>query len=291
MTEATTTTVPQKLNLQLVIRRLLFLTIGALIVGFGLENFLVPNNIIDGGIVGISIMASHVSNLPLGMFTFLLNLPFLALGLRVLGKKFVLYSLYSTFALSVFVSIFQYTSNMTYNPFLAAIFGGLIVGIGCGLILRNNGSLDGTEIVALIFGKKLPFSTGEIIMFMNLFVFAASAIVFNKEKAMFSILTYFIIYKSIDLVLEGIDEAKSVTIITSKPDDIAKIILFELKRGVTFIDGKGAYSGEYKKIIYCVITRLEIAKLKEVVHEIDPKAFISITSAHEVEGGFVKRKK
>ncbi|MCQ2957840.1 MAG: YitT family protein [Candidatus Gastranaerophilales bacterium] len=281
----------QKVNYKLLIRRLCFLTLGAAIVGFGLENFLVPNNIIDGGIVGVSIMLSYLTGLPLGVFTFCLNLPFLAFGFTVLGKKFVFLSLYSSAVLSIFVSIFHYTPNITYNPYLAFIFGGVTVGIGCGLILRNNGSLDGTEIVALIIGKKVPFSTGEIIMFMNLFIFVASAFVFNKEKAMFSILAYFVIYKSIDLVLEGIDEAKTVMIITSQPDDIAQKVLISLKRGVTFLDGKGAYSGEYKKILYCVITRLEIAKLKEIVHDIDPKAFIAITNAHEVEGGQVKKKK
>jgi len=283
--------IPQKFNFKLLLRRLLFLTIGTAIVAFGLESFLVPNDIIDGGVIGISIMVSYLTQLPLGIFTFCLNLPFLILGLTVLGKKFILLSLYSSAMLSIFVSIFHDTGYMTHNPFLAAIFGGVVVGIGCGLILRNNGSLDGTEIVALIFSKKLPFSTGEIIMFMNLFIFAAAAFVFNKEKAMFSVLAYFLIYKSIDLVLEGIDEAKTVTIITSKPDEISQVILYELKRGVTFLDGKGAYTGEYKKIIYCVITRLEIAKLKEIVHEIDPKAFIAITSAHEVEGGQVKKKR
>jgi len=278
-------------DLKLTLRRLLFLTLGAVIVGFGLENFLVPNNIIDGGIVGISIMLSYLTHLPLGLFTFCLNLPFLAFGLTVLGKKFVFLSLYASAVLAISISFFHYTPNVTYNPYLAVIFGGLTVGIGCGLILRNNGSLDGTEIVALIVGKKIPFSTGEIIMFMNIFIFAASAIVFNKEKAMFSVLAYYMIYKTIDLVLEGIDEAKSVMIITSSPDEISNIILTELKRGVTFIDGKGAYTGEYKKILYCVVTRLEIAKLKEIVHEIDPKAFIAVTSIHEVEGGQMKKKR
>ena len=281
----------QKYNFKLLFKRLCFLTLGSAIVAFGLESFLVPNNIIDGGIVGISIMLSYITKLPLGLFTFCLNLPFLAFGFKVLGQKFVLLSLYSSAALSVFVSIFHYTQNITYDPYLAVIFGGVIVGIGCGLILRNNGSLDGTEIVALTVVKKIPFSTGEIIMFINIFIFTASAFVFGKEKAMFSILAYFVIYKAIDLVLEGIDEAKNVTIISSQPDEIAQIVLHELHRGVTFIDGKGAYTGEYKKIIYCVITRLEIAKLKEIVHDIDPKAFISISSAHEVEGGQVKKKR
>ena len=278
------------LNFRLIFRRLLFLTLGAAIVGFGLESFLVPNEIIDGGVVGVSIMASYLTGLPLGLFTFCLNLPFLALGYTVLGKKFVLFSIYSNAMLALFVTIFHVTPNITENMYLAAIFGGIVVGIGCGLILRNNGSLDGTEIVSLIVGKKIPFSTGEIVMFINIFIFTAAAFVFEVDKALLSILAYFLIYRCIDLVMSGIDEAKTVMVITSHPDEIAKVILEELKRGVTFIDGKGAYTGEYKKIIYCVITRLEITKLKEIVHETDPKAFIAISSAHEVEGGQVKRK-
>ena len=284
------TTEKPAFNFRLLFRRLFFLTIGAAIVGFGLESFLVPNEIIDGGVVGISIMASYLTGLPLGLFTFCLNLPFLALGYSVLGKKFVLFSIYSNAMLSLFVSIFHVTPNITNNMYLAAIFGGVVVGIGCGLILRNNGSLDGTEMVSLIIGKKIPFSTGEIIMFINIFIFTAAAFVFDADKALLSVLAYFLIYKSIDLVMSGIDEAKTVMIITSSPDEIAKVILEELKRGVTFIDGQGAYTGEYKKILYCVITRLEITKLKETVHEIDPKAFIAISSAHEVEGGQVKKK-
>ncbi len=280
----------QALNFQLLLRRLFFLTIGAFIVAFGLENFLVPNSIIDGGIVGVSIMVSYLTKLPLGIFTFCLNLPFLALGYRHLGKKFVFLSLYSSAMLSIFVTIFHHTPNVTEDILLAAVFGGLTVGIGVGIILRNNGSLDGTEIVALVFGKRIPFSTGEIIMFINIFIFAAAAIVFNVEQAMYSVLTYFIIYKAIDVVMEGIDESRMVLVITKHPDEISEVILYELKRGVTFIDGKGAYTGNYKKILYCVITRLEIAKLKEIVHEIDPKAFIAISNVHEVEGGQVKRK-
>ena len=277
-------------NFRLFVKRLLFLTLGAAIVGFGLESFLVPNEIIDGGVVGISIMASSLTGLPLGLFTFCLNLPFLALGYTVLGKKFVFFSLYSNAMLSLFVTFFHTTPNITNNVYLAAIFGGVVVGIGCGLILRNNGSLDGTEIVSLIIGKKIPFSTGEIVMFINIFIFTAAAFVFEVDKALLSVLAYFLIYKFIDLVISGIDEAKTVMVISSNPDEISKVILDELKRGVTFIDGQGAYTGEYKKIIYCVITRLEISKLKEIVHEIDPKAFLAITSAHEVEGGQVKKK-
>ena len=278
------------INFKLLFRKLVFLTIGAIIVAFGLESFLVPNEIIDGGVVGISIMASFLTQIPLGLFTFFLNIPFLALGYRHLGAKFVFLSLYSTAMLSIFVTLFHNAPTVTTNVLLASIFGGIIVGIGVGIILRNNGSLDGTEIVALIFGKKIPFSTGEIIMFINIFIFAAAAVVFNIEQAMYSVLTYFLIYKSIDVVLEGIDESRTVMIITNCPDEISNSILYELKRGVTFIDGKGAYTGEYKKILYCVVTRLEIAKLKEMVHEIDPKAFIAITNVHEVEGGQVKKK-
>ncbi|MDD3594453.1 MAG: YitT family protein [Candidatus Gastranaerophilales bacterium] len=278
-------------RVRLVLKNLIFLTIGAFIAATGLEEFLVPNNIIDGGVVGISIMASYVTKLPLGMFLICLNIPFLIYGYKQLGRGFLVYSLYAVVMLAIFVTLLHKSPNATDDLFLACIFGGIIVGLGVGLILRNNGSLDGTEIVAMSIGKNIPFSVGEIIMFINLFILGSAAFIFGIEKAMYSIATYFIISKTIDVVLEGFEESKSVTIISSLPEKIADIILHELKRGVTFIEGEGGYSREYKKIIYCIVTRLEISKLRQLVLETDPKAFLAIANVHEVEGGRVKLKR
>lgn len=281
----------KKFSLLRTIKKIVFLTIGVILVAIGLEQFLVPNNIIDGGIIGISIITSYLTKLPLGLFIFTLNLPFLYFGYKKLGKTFLLSSLYSITLLSLIVSFFHEMPKATGDLLLSCIFGGLTLGIGLGIIFRNNGSLDGTEIVAIAFSKKMSFSVGEIIMFFNVFILGSAGVVFGWDRAMYSLIAYYIIFKTIDIVLEGLDESKSVTIVSEKPDKIAKAIMKTLERGVTFIDGKGGYTGEYRKLIFCVITRLEITELKRIVCEIDPSAFIAIENVHEVAGGQVKKKK
>lgn len=280
-----------KKKVSITLKRIVLMTIGAFFTAVGLEEFLVPNNIIDGGVVGISIMASYLTKEPLGLFIFFLNLPFLIFAYKHLGKNFVLSSFYSIAMLSIFVSFFHNIPDVTHDLLLACIFGGITVGIGVGLILRNNGSLDGTEMIAVFLGKHLSFSVGEIIMFFNIFILGSAGFVFGPDRAMYSLITYFVIYKVIDVILEGLDESKSVTIISSKPDLIASQIIHEMGRGVTFMEGKGGFTGDYKKIIYCIVTRLEISKLKQLVLESDPKAFLTVQNVHEVEGGQTNKKK
>ncbi|MDD3150724.1 MAG: YitT family protein [Candidatus Gastranaerophilales bacterium] len=276
-------------KIQAVIKKGIALTIGVVLTAIALEEFLVPNNIIDGGIVGISIISSYLSNISLGFFLFTLNIPFLIFAYQRLGQNFIISSAYSVTLLSILVHFFHNLPNATEDLLLACIFGGIILGAGVGLILRNNGSLDGTEMIAIQLAKKVPFSVGEIIMFFNVFILSSAGFVFGWDRAMYSLIAYFITYKTIDVVIAGIDESKSITIISDNPDMIADVILHELGRGVTFIEGKGAYTGNYKKIIYCIITRLELTRLKQVVFEHDPKAFIAIENVHEVEGGQVKK--
>ncbi len=274
-----------------IIKSAVFLTIGVCLVAFGLEQFLVPNNIIDGGIVGISIITSYITKLPLGIFIFFFNLPFLYFGYKHLGKHFLFSSLFSIGLLAIVVSIFHHFPSVTKDLLLSSIFGGIIIGIGLGIIFRNNGSLDGTEIVAIAFSRKISFSVGEIIMFFNIFILASAGVVFGWDRAMYSLIAYFIIFKTIDVVLDGFDESKSVIIVSDLYEDIALAIMNHLERGVTYIDGQGGYTKEPKKIIFCVITRLELAELKHLISEIDPSAFIAIENVHEVTGGFIKKKK
>lgn len=272
------------------LKKLIFLTLGALLVAIGLDCFLVCNNIIDGGIIGISIILSYLKNLPLGAVIVTLNIPFFLFGYKKLGKNFLLSSLYAIFCLGIFVTLFGYCHKVTGNLLLACIFGGLLVGLGVGLIIRNNGSLDGTEVVAISIAKKISFSVGEIIMFFNVFILTLAGFVFDWDKAMYSILAYFVIFKTIDVVLEGFDDSKAMLIVSDKPDEIARIIMHELGRGVTFLHGQGAYSGIDRKIIYCIINRLEISKIRDVVVEHDENAFITIENVHEVQGGVIGKK-
>lgn len=266
------------------------LFLGSILAAAGLEFFLVPNQIIDGGVVGLSIMASHLTQYPLSLFIIVLNLPFLYLGYLQIGRTFTMATLFSVLSLAYWVSAFHPIPTLTQDVFLAAIFGGILVGIGVGIIIRYGGSLDGTEIVAIIFDKKTGFSVGEIVMFMNLFILGSAGLVFSWDKAMYSLVAYFVAFKMIDITIEGLDETKGVFIISEKPDEIAQTLMDRLGRGVTVFHGEGGFTGEPKKVLYSVITRLEIAKLKAIVNEIDEKAFVTIHDVHDVLGGKVKKK-
>jgi len=267
-----------------------FMFIGTILAAVGLELFLVPNQVIDGGIVGISIITSYLTKLPFGIFIILLNLPFLFIGYKQIGKTFALSTLFSIVSLSVWTTIFHDFPTATNDVLLASIFGGIVLGIGVGLIVRYGGSLDGTEIMAIILDKKSGFSVGEIVMFFNIFILGSAGFIFGWDKAMYSLLAYFIVFKVIDITIEGLNETKAVIIITTKPEKITEVVMARLGRGITLLEGKGGYSKERKSVLYCVITRLEIAKLKSIINEIDVNAFVTISDVHEVLGGrFSKR--
>lgn len=279
------------MKIEQVIKKAVLLSFGVTLVAIALELFLIPNNIIDGGVVGISIISSYLSKLSLGLFIFVFNLPFLIFGYKKLGKNFVLTSLYCIILLSILVNFIQDKPAITGDLLLSCVFGGIILGTGLGLILRNNGSLDGTEMLAVALNKKTCFSVGEIIMFFNIFILSSAGFVFGWDRAMYSLLAYFIIFKTVDVVIEGLDESKSVIIISDKYEEIAQGIMSRFEIGVTYIEGQGAYSGEYKRLIFCVTTRLELSNLKDYVLSVDPSAFIAVENVHEFEGGQVKRLK
>ncbi|MCY9662129.1 YitT family protein [Paenibacillus chondroitinus] len=280
----------QKLTRLKFLRRVMFMIIGSALVSVALEVFLVPNNIIDGGIVGISIILSHLSHFPLGIFLVLLNLPFLLLGYKQIGKTFALSTLFSVILMSIGTTLLHPVQAFTIDPLLAAVFGGIILGIGVGLVIRSGGSLDGTEIVAILFSKKTPFSVGEIVMFFNFFILGSAGFVFGWDHAMYSLIAYYIAFKMIDITIEGLDQSKSVWIISDEFSKIGDSITSRLGRGVTYLKGEGAFTGDDKKVIFSVITRLEEAKLKSIVDELDPKAFLAIGNIHDVKGGRFKKK-
>ena len=275
-----------------VISNLAVMTFGAMIAAFALEGFLIPNKIIDGGILGISIMTNYKTNFPLGWCIFLFNLPFIFLALQKMGKAFVAFTFYAVTVLSLGVSFMPVWLNHKHvsDPFLACIFGGLILGAGVGLVLRSNSSLDGTEILSIRLSKRWGFSVGEFIMFFNLFIFTAAGFVYNDwRSSMYSMISYFIAYRVIDIVIEGLNESKAVRIVTEKHTDIGDAIMKNFDVSVTYLKARGGYSGQEKKIIFCVINRLEIAKLKQLVKNVDEAAFITIENVHEVDGGRVKK--
>jgi len=282
--------VHRSLSAKMIVKRMLFILVGALLMAVGLEFFLVPNEVIDGGIVGISIILSHLTDVQIGFYIFALNLPFFFIGYKQIGKTFALSTLLGVIILSIATSIFHDLPVLTGDPLLATVFGGIVLGVGVGIVIRYGGSLDGTEILAILFNKRTPFSVGETIMFFNLFILGSAGFVFGWDRAMYSLMAYFIAFKTIDIVIQGLDESKSAWIISEQYEQIGEAILARLGRGVTYLNGEGAYTGDEKKVIFCVITRLEEAKLKAIIDEIDPSAFFAVAAIAEVRGGRFKKR-
>jgi len=280
----------RRLTKRKIFQRILLITLGAALMAVGLEIFLVPNNVIDGGITGISIMLSYITGWKLGVFIFILNIPFFLIGYKQIGKSFALSTLYGIIVLSIGTTLLHPVPAFTQDILLATVFGGIVLGMGVGMVIRYGGSLDGTEILAILFNNKLPFSVGEIIMFFNLFILGSAGFVFSWDRAMYSLIAYFVAYKTIDITITGLDESKSVWIISDNAKQIGEAILNRLGRGVTYINGEGAYSGDDKKVIFCVINRLEEAKLKEIVTENDDSAFLAVADIAEVRGGRFKKR-
>jgi uncharacterized membrane-anchored protein YitT (DUF2179 family) len=272
-----------------IISRVFFMMLGSVLAAVGLEIFLIPNNVIDGGVTGISIITSQFINLPLGVFVLILNLPFLIVGYKQIGKTFALSTLFAIICLSIGVSVFHPIPGITQDVLLATIFGGIILGAGVGLIIRNGGSLDGTEIIAIILDRKTSFSVGEIVMFFNLFILGGSGLVFGWDRAMYSLIAYFIAFKTIDITVEGLNESKSVIVVSEKNNDISEALMSRLGRGITLLHGEGAYKGGSTNVIYVVVSRLEIAKLKSIVHGFDENALISVASVEATGKSYGKK--
>jgi uncharacterized membrane-anchored protein YitT (DUF2179 family) len=289
MGEIRSKVIHKRLRKRQVLIRTFFIFLGALMVSVGLEIFLVPNHIIDGGITGISIMLSHLTGIKLGMFLFLFNLPFLLLGYKQMGKTFALSTLLGVVVMSIGTTALLPVPSLTQDLLLSAVFGGIILGIGVGLVIRAGGSLDGTEIIAILMNRKTPFSVGEVVMFFNIFILGSAGFIFGWDRAMYSLIAYFIAFKMIDVTIEGLDQSKSVWIISEQHAEIGDALVARLGRGVTYLNGEGGYSGDDRKVIFSVITRLEEAKLKSIVEEIDPSAFLAIGNIHDVRGGRFKK--
>ncbi len=267
----------------------LLLFLGAFIASVGLEIFLVPNDIIDGGVVGLSIMAGAITGKEYGIFLVMFNLPFLYLGYKQIGKDFAIATSAGIVFLAIWTAYFKPVPQLTDDLFLAAIFGGIIDGIGVGLIMRAGGSLDGTEIVAIIADKKSVFSVGEVVMFINLFIFAAAGFLFDWEQAMYSVVAYFVISKTIDAVLKGMDSSYAVMIVTQAPDEIGKALMEELGRGITILYGEGGYKKDPRRVLYAVVTRLEVDRVKSIVLDNDEMAFVTINAVNDIVGGRFKK--
>jgi uncharacterized membrane-anchored protein YitT (DUF2179 family) len=268
---------------------LIIIVIGCAIAAFSIGAILIPNLILDGGINGISIMLGQVTAVKTSIYIILLNIPFLILGYKSLGKEFVFKAL---FAMVVFSGILCYTETLDIgieDKLLATIYGGLTLGFGVGLVIRYGGCLDGTEIAAIILSKKTNFSVGQIVLICNVFIYGTAGFLFGFDRALYSLLTYFITFKIIDFVSEGLEQGKAALIITNQSAQVAKDIYEKLGRTVTSFEGKGMINGE-TMILYCVITRLELNELRNIVNSDDIQAFVTITDVSEIIGAHIKKK-
>lgn len=268
--------------------RYIAMLVGATMAAISIEFFLVPNAIIDGGIIGVSLILDYLTDLPFGLLLVIINLPFLFFGYKHIGRNFFMSSIFSIVALALVEIPMHGLEPFVDDPLLATVFGGLLLGAGVGIVIRNGGALDGTEILGILLSRKMPFSVGEFVLFANIFIFSWAGFVLGWQQAMYSILTYYIASKTIDAVIQGLNDTKSIIIISDEYEELALAIRDRLGRSVTKLHGQGGYTGNEKDIIYLVVTRLEISKLKQVVHDIDPKAFLTIMNTQEVHGGTFK---
>ena len=280
----------RSIDVMSILRKILGLTIGAIIYSAGLNLFLIPNHIIDGGVTGISLLVQALTGVPFSVLIVVLNLPFFYLGYKRLGVRLAVSATYAIVILSLCSSYFEQLKPATTDPFLSTIFGGIIIGIGVGIVIKSGGSTDGTEIVAIWMDNRTSFSVGEIIMFFNFFILGAAGFVFSWNSAMYSLIAYFICSRMIDAVSTGLDSSKGIFIVTTEYDRVSDAIVHDMHRAVTRLHGQGGFLKDDKDVLYCVVTRLEVTKLKQVVHGIDPSAFLSVFDVQEVQGGLVKGK-
>lgn len=266
------------------------LTIGCIISAYALEAFLIPNTILDGGITGISIIISKLSSIPMSILVLLLNIPFVYIGYKNIGKNFLFRTIYSMAVFSVCLSLFNKISPFTEEMLLATVFGGVLLGAGVGLVIHFGGCVDGTESLGLVISKKTSLSVGQVVLICNLIIYTVAGFIFGFDRAMYSILTYVITFKTIDFISEGLEQVKAALIVTEKGTKLSKEIYNRLGRTTTTIKGKGLISGE-KEILYVVLTRLEVFELNRIIDEMDESAFITILDVSDIIGDHIKSNK
>jgi len=264
------------------------ITFGAMIASFAIEEFLVPNTILDGGVVGVSIMVNALTGFTLGLLTLLINIPFLLIGFRKLGKVFIIKSAYAMAVFSIFLEIFEEWRNATAESLLAVAFGGTLLGIGCGIVIKFGGCLDGTETVAIMLNKKFRWPVGQTVLIFNVIIYGIAGLLFGTDRAMYSLLTYFVASKVIDIVEEGFNKAKAAMIITNECEEIANAIYKNLGRTVTILEGEGLISGK-KVVLYCVLNKFEVKELRNIIDSVDSSAFIAISDVEEIIGKHIKK--
>jgi uncharacterized membrane-anchored protein YitT (DUF2179 family) len=276
------------------LRDMLFITIGVFSAALGLKGFLLANHFIDGGATGISLLISILTGTPLYLLVLVINIPFVLLGFKLIGKRFAIKTAVAIGFLSLVVGVVNFP-EVTHDNLLIAFFGGFFLGAGIGMAVRGGAVIDGTEVLAIYLSKKFGTTIGDIIIIFNIFIFSAAAYFLEPEIALYSMITYLAASKTLDFVIEGIEEYIGVTIISARPDEIREMVVNEMQKGVTIYQGKRGYlrSGAPSydtEIIFTVITRLELNKLNAEVNRIDPNAFVVMSGVKDTIGGIIKKR-
>jgi len=268
---------------------LVLVVLGIFSAGLGLKGFLLSSHFIDGGVTGVSMLISSVLGWPLSILILVINLPFIAVGYRQIGKGFAIKSMLAIAGLSLCLAFVKYP-DVTSDKLLTAIFGGFFIGAGIGLTIRGGAVLDGTEVAALLVSKGSNLlKVGDVILLLNVFIFSAAAFFLGLEPALYSMVTYFAASKTVDFLIHGLEEYTAITIMSEKNDEIRLAIVRDLERGVTVYKGRGGLSDTEQDILFCVVTRLEIGRVKTVVRDLDSKAFIVVNPLADAEGGVLKK--
>ncbi|MBI2272926.1 MAG: YitT family protein [Bacteroidetes bacterium] len=282
-----------KINLLRLVRDVFFMAAGILSAAFGLESFLLPNDFIDGGATGISLLISELSDIPLYILLITVNIPFVYLGYKVIGRNFAIKTAIAITGLSITVA-FVHFPQITHDKLLVSVFGGFFLGAGIGLSVRGGAVIDGTEVLAIFLSKKLGTTIGDFIIMFNVLVFSAAAYLLSVETALYSMITYLVASKALDFVIEGIEEYTGVTIVSPHSEEIRMMIMEKIGRGLTVYKGKRGFGSHGERndidIIYTVVTRLELNKLNTEIEKIDPHAFVVMNSVKDTRGGMIKKR-
>ena len=268
---------------------ILLIVLGIFSAGLGLKGFLLSSKFIDGGVTGVSMLLSNIFGWKLAILILVFNLPFIVLGYRQIGRTFAIKSVLAIAGLAACLAFVKYP-DVTPDKLLTAVFGGFFIGAGIGLAIRGGAVLDGTEIAALLISKSSQLlKVGDVILLLNVVIFSTAAFFLGIESALYSMLTYFTASKTIDFLIHGVDEHTAITIISDKSDLIRRSIINDLHRGVTSYKGEGGLDRQSQDLLFCVVTRLEIGRVKSVVRAIDPEAFIVVYPLADAEGGVTKK--
>lgn len=263
--------------------------LGIFSAAFGLKGFLLSSRFIDGGVTGVSMLLSDVLEVPLAFLIPLINIPFIALGYRQVGRGFALKSTLAIAGLASCLALVQFP-DVTPDKLLTAVFGGFFIGAGIGLAIRGGAVLDGTEITALLVSKRSSLlRVGDVILILNVFIFSAAAFFISVESALYSIITYFAASRTIDFLLHGIEEHTAVVVVSDRSEEIRQAVIRDLGRGVTVYKGRRGWTDAEQDILFCVVTRLEIRRIRTVVSEHDPAAFVVVHPLSDVWGGVIKK--